>query len=165
MALIRKGQNSIKIWSECGWVVTNVLLLCLVISSDSFNIDTVNFIRHSGTPGSMFGFSVAEHRERGKNCWLIQSNFETGNRDGNQKGINKNFLLLNIEIPKLIALFKVLIGAPEAQTRQPGVTKGGAVYRCETSRDDACEEILFDSTDASLGKKTNQKFRVWEKER
>lgn len=42
--------------------------------------------------------------------------------------------------------FRVLIGAPEAQTRQPGVTKGGAVYRCETSRDDACEEILFDST-------------------
>ncbi|KAK6617888.1 hypothetical protein RUM43_014117 [Polyplax serrata] len=59
----------------------------------------------------------------------------------------------------------VLIGAPEAQTRQPGVTKGGAVYRCETSRDDACEEILFDSTGNNnntdgrqIDKKSNQWF-------
>lgn len=42
--------------------------------------------------------------------------------------------------------FRVLIGAPEAQTRQPGVTKGGAVYKCEVNRDDACEEIPFDIT-------------------
>lgn len=40
---------------------------------------------------------------------------------------------------------RLLIGAPEAQTNQPGVIKGGAVYRCGTSREDDCEEIPFDT--------------------
>lgn len=40
--------------------------------------------------------------------------------------------------------FRLLIGAPEAQTSQPGVVKGGAVFRCSTFKDD-CEEILFDT--------------------
>lgn len=40
--------------------------------------------------------------------------------------------------------FRLLIGAPEAQTPQPGVVKGGAVFRCSTLKDD-CEEIPFDT--------------------
>ena len=33
--------------------------------TSGFNVDTENFIRHRGAAGSMFGFSVAEHRDRG----------------------------------------------------------------------------------------------------
>jgi len=41
--------------------------------------------------------------------------------------------------------FRLLIGAPEAQTAQPGVEKGGAVFRCGTSRENDCDEIPFDT--------------------
>lgn len=40
---------------------------------------------------------------------------------------------------------RLLIGAPEAQTPQPGIVKGGAVFRCSTFQDDDCEEIPFDT--------------------
>ena len=39
----------------------------------------------------------------------------------------------------------MIVGAPEAQTRQPGVERGGAVFRCDVSRDDACQEVPFDA--------------------
>lgn len=35
---------------------------------DSFNIDTHNYVKHRGNPNSMFGFSVALHREN-SNSW------------------------------------------------------------------------------------------------
>jgi hypothetical protein len=41
---------------------------------------------------------------------------------------------------------RVLVGAPEEQTRQPGVERGGAVFRCDASRDNACQEVPFDVT-------------------
>jgi len=37
----------------------------LLASCHAFNLDTIGFVRYRGSPGSMFGFSVAEHRERG----------------------------------------------------------------------------------------------------
>ncbi|KAG8316479.1 hypothetical protein J6590_049603 [Homalodisca vitripennis] len=42
---------------------------------------------------------------------------------------------------------KLLIGAPEAQTTQPGVKRGGAVFRCDINTDDHCQEIPFDRTE------------------
>lgn len=42
--------------------------------------------------------------------------------------------------------YRLLVGAPEAQTPQPGVHRGGAVYRCDLSRDDYCQQIPFDRT-------------------
>lgn len=36
------------------------------------------------------------------------------------------------------------MGAPRAQTRQPGVTRGGAVYRCGLESGGNCQEIPFD---------------------
>ncbi|GFG35921.1 hypothetical protein Cfor_05273, partial [Coptotermes formosanus] len=116
-------------------MTTNVQLIVHVIAAlvalyfhvtIGFNVDTENFIRHRGAPGSMFGFSVAEHRDRGTS-W-------------------------------------VLVGAPEAQTSQPGVRRGGAVYRCDVSRDDACQEVPFDVTgnnNNSEGRQIDLKSEQW----
>ncbi|XP_064614600.1 integrin alpha pat-2-like [Liolophura sinensis] len=38
----------------------------------------------------------------------------------------------------------LLVGAPKARTAQPGVTRGGAVYRCGTSRGIGCAQMDFD---------------------
>jgi hypothetical protein len=45
-------------------VISTLIALYLHVTT-GFNVDTENFIRHRGTPGSMFGFTVAEHRDRG----------------------------------------------------------------------------------------------------
>ncbi|XP_026812999.1 integrin alpha-PS2-like isoform X2 [Rhopalosiphum maidis] len=91
-----------------------------------FNVDVKNCIRHRGPEGSMFGFSVAQHKEHGRS-WL-------------------------------------LIGAPEAQTAQPGVEKGGAVFKCGTTREDDCEQIPFDTrgnNNSSKWIQIDSKSRQW----
>ncbi|XP_071803279.1 integrin alpha-8-like isoform X1 [Asterias amurensis] len=75
--------------------------------SYAFNMDTDKAIVHGGTNGSLFGYTVAFHREG-----------------------NINMLL---------------VGAPRAQTSQPDVDKGGAVYRCPVWAGD-CRQIDFDTT-------------------
>ncbi|XP_053374403.1 integrin alpha-8-like isoform X2 [Mercenaria mercenaria] len=39
----------------------------------------------------------------------------------------------------------LLVGAPKASTRQPGVTRGGAVFRCPVDSGSFCQEIPFDT--------------------
>ena len=41
---------------------------------------------------------------------------------------------------------RLLVGAPKAQTEQPGVVRGGAVFRCSTEVPDECHTIPFDVT-------------------
>lgn len=53
--------------------------------------------------------------------------------------------VIQYDNPNDFRFSRLLIGAPEAQTDQPGVVKGGAVYRCGTSREGDCEEIPFDT--------------------
>lgn len=36
------------------------------------------------------------------------------------------------------------MGAPEAETAQAGVYRGGAVYKCDIAADDRCNIIHFD---------------------
>ncbi|XP_076639854.1 integrin subunit alpha inflated isoform X2 [Colletes latitarsis] len=38
-----------------------------------------------------------------------------------------------------------IVGAPEAKTQQPGVYRGGAVYKCDIAADDRCSVIQFDT--------------------
>ncbi|XP_066998134.2 integrin alpha-PS2 isoform X2 [Anabrus simplex] len=57
----------------------------------------------------------------------------------------------------------VLVGAPSAQTSQPGVIRGGAVFRCNV-RKDVCEEVAFDTSGDnrnSSGSFIDQKSHQW----
>lgn len=40
---------------------------------------------------------------------------------------------------------RAIVGAPEAETPQVGVHRGGAVYKCDIAADDRCTLIHFDS--------------------
>lgn len=40
--------------------------------------------------------------------------------------------------------FRAVVGAPEAETAQAGVYRGGAVYKCDIAADDRCNIIHFD---------------------
>ena len=39
---------------------------------------------------------------------------------------------------------RILVGAPNAETRQPGVRRPGGVYRCSCERNDVCQLVPFD---------------------
>lgn len=41
---------------------------------------------------------------------------------------------------------RLLVGAPLAQTEQPGVERGGAVYKCSVYSPNNCRQIDFDRT-------------------
>ncbi len=42
--------------------------------------------------------------------------------------------------------FRLLIGAPEAESGQENVQKGGAVYKCPPDAPGRCDLIKFDTT-------------------
>lgn len=48
--------------------ISVLMLVLLVPSTNTFNLDTKNYVRHEGQPDSMFGFSVALHSEA-KRSW------------------------------------------------------------------------------------------------
>ena len=50
-------------------LVTSLLLLW-VTSVTSFNLDPGHGVVYTGQPGSLFGFSVAAHRDRNKGWWV-----------------------------------------------------------------------------------------------
>lgn len=44
-----------------------------------------------------------------------------------------------------VSFCRAIVGAPEAETPQAGVYRGGAVYKCDIAADDRCMLINFDS--------------------
>nr|XP_022917597.1 integrin alpha-PS2 isoform X1 [Onthophagus taurus] len=101
------GANETSYW--CGVNRLVIVILCCASLISCYNVDTVNFVKHTRRDQEMFGFSVAAHRERG-NSWI-------------------------------------LVGAPKGQSHKQslqGVKKGGAVFKCDTTRNDSCSEIEFD---------------------
>ena len=42
-------------------------------------------------------------------------------------------------------LSRLLVGAPNAESGQPGVDKGGAVYKCQPEHPGSCDLIPFDT--------------------
>ncbi|MEQ2158900.1 hypothetical protein GOODEAATRI_016963, partial [Goodea atripinnis] len=61
-----------------------------------------------------------------------------------QKGSTS--LFSDSQTPHSCSLFFIVIGAPKANTSQPGVTEGGAVFLCTWSPRGACDIIDFDLT-------------------
>ncbi|XP_042234607.1 integrin alpha-V-like [Homarus americanus] len=57
----------------------------------------------------------------------------------------------------------VLVGAPEAQTLQPEIERGGAVYKCRPAVPGNCEPIVFDSTGNhwESGRQVDNKSQQW----
>ncbi|XP_057369878.1 integrin alpha-PS2-like isoform X1 [Daphnia carinata] len=57
----------------------------------------------------------------------------------------------------------LLVGAPTAQTEQPGVSRGGSVFRCSTEIPDQCQPIPFDVTgnNNGSGQQIDQKSDQW----
>ena len=47
---------------------------------------------------------------------------------------------------------RLLVGAPEADARQQGVHKGGAVYKCSAQRPGDCSLIPFDTTGSPIAR-------------
>ncbi|XP_031627773.1 integrin alpha-PS2 isoform X2 [Contarinia nasturtii] len=99
------------------WIVGIIIVSVIVPSTNTFNLDTFNYILYNGESDTMFGFSVALHREA-QRSWVI-------------------------------------VGAPRANLSriQSGVSRGGAVYRCDIYADDRCHLIPFDSA----GNQENEK--------
>ncbi|KAK0175034.1 hypothetical protein PV327_008819 [Microctonus hyperodae] len=50
--------------------------------------------------------------------------------------------------------------APEAQTSQPNVYRGGAVYRCDIAIDDSCIPVEFDRKENNYIKNPNPPFNL-----
>jgi hypothetical protein len=107
------------------------LVSILINSASAFNVDVNSKVVHSAPRSTcddecMFGFSVAQHKEKGQS-WL-------------------------------------LVGAPAADSRQPGVYRGGAVYKCRPESPNNCEIIPFDqegNTLAPTGQQYDNKTGQW----
>ncbi|XP_034951928.1 integrin alpha-PS2 isoform X2 [Chelonus insularis] len=54
----------------------------------------------------------------------------------------------------------VVVGAPEAQTSQPNVYRGGAVYRCDVAVDDSCVPVEFDHQENNYIKNPNKPYNL-----
>lgn len=49
-------------------IICSFLVVSLIVPSIyTFNLDTVNFVKYDEAPDSMFGFSIALHKEQQQN--------------------------------------------------------------------------------------------------
>lgn len=62
---LSKFKPLLKITQSLIWYAVLFLLVqCNIIECDSvFNVDTVNYVLHEGSPNSMFGYNVFLHKE------------------------------------------------------------------------------------------------------
>ena len=51
----------------------------------------------------------------------------------------------------IIFLFRLLVGAPTADSGQPDVIKGGAVFKCPPDNPGQCDLIPFDTKGMKVG--------------
>ena len=50
-----------------------------------------------------------------------------------------------VDVSNGVNCCRLLVGAPEAQTSQQDVVRGGAVFKCSITQADVCEEVVFDA--------------------
>ncbi|KAH0552285.1 hypothetical protein KQX54_008267 [Cotesia glomerata] len=72
--------------------------------------------------------------------------------------MHSNLLGLNKKMS--IYAHVVIVGAPEAQTTQPNVFRGGAVYRCDIAVDDSCIPVEFDRKENNYIKNPNPPYNL-----
>ncbi|KAI3370475.1 hypothetical protein L3Q82_025239, partial [Scortum barcoo] len=111
------GLSATRSWDKrCQYTVwaLPVVALCLQVCS-AFNLDAERRVVFSGPAGSHFGYSVE---------------------------FFSNSSSVRLCFPFLPSI-SVLIGAPKANTSQPNITEGGAVYLCPWSQAN-CSIINFD---------------------
>ncbi|KFB34882.1 AGAP000032-PA-like protein [Anopheles sinensis] len=67
-------------------------------------------------------------------------------------------LPLNFRSPSLVcvAVASVIVGAPTANTTQPDVIEGGAVYRCDIYDDHRCYLVPFDTKGNNFNEQNEQ---------
>ncbi len=53
--------------------------------------------------------------------------------------------IINHQSINHVLFFRLLVGAPAAESGQPGIHKGGAVYKCEPDNPGHCDLIPFDT--------------------
>lgn len=100
-----------------------LFLFCFLNNTKGFNIDTKRPQIHR-RPNTGFGYSVDFVYRTQK-----QDKFTYG-------------LFISLQIKKKIC-FRLLVGAPFAQSSQRGLRNAGAVYGCEINQN-TCAEIFFD---------------------
>ena len=66
------------------------------------------------------------------------------------KCVHRCFLLLRRVNLIVLLLCRLLVGAPAAESGQPGIHKGGAVYKCEPDNPNRCDLIPFDTKGESI---------------
>lgn len=54
---------------ECKLIIFGAFVLCNVLLVTPFNIDQFNYAVYKKDTGSMFGFTVAVHKDRGNRGW------------------------------------------------------------------------------------------------
>ncbi|XP_055474372.1 integrin alpha-V-like isoform X2 [Psammomys obesus] len=70
----------------------------------------------------------------------VESPAEYAGPEGSYFGFAVDFF-----VPSTSSMF-LLVGAPKANTTQPGIVEGGQVLKCDCSSRRRCQPIEFDST-------------------
>ncbi|GFT13906.1 hypothetical protein TNCV_2615551 [Trichonephila clavipes] len=72
--------------------------------------------------------------------------------------LTKNFEISTVTATAkyFLSKFRVLVGAPKAQTNQPNVTEGGAVYRCGVESTSSCAPVPFDVSGETTSSSDNE---------
>lgn len=73
-----------------------------------------------------------------------------------QRGPDGSYFGYSVALHKDRGTSWLLVGAPKAQTDQPGVERPGAVYRCTVDNSKACQQIAFDQTGSATIQVANE---------
>lgn len=103
------------------------LLATLLAIATAFNIDVKRPVIHRNTADTYFGYSIDIYQDATQSLFVRVFRWH----------------YRSVSSISLCHIYRLLVGAPRAQTIQPNVRKGGAVFRCSVERPQ-CSEIFFD---------------------